>query len=170
MSKSFTLNNRRETLEVHGSAFSFPSKPYSPNPPKLVQLVASSTALLKASSSRFHHSTLLPLAAIFPAVRISNSSSLSLASLTLVADSTRSGWQRCRLEALTCSHVFELHRTSSSHRSRRSPGRHPVRAWTATGSGRASHRAPPICRAALYGKHVRFQEAVEGHRRQHRQL
>jgi Aldehyde dehydrogenase family len=48
-----------------------PSKPYSPNP----QLVASSTALLKASSSRCHHSTLPPSAVIFLAVRISNSPS-----------------------------------------------------------------------------------------------
>lgn len=71
MSKSFILSNHRGTLEGHGSASSFSSsnQPYISNVTNAIPAV-SSTALLRVSSSQFHHSTLLLLVVIFPAVRI----------------------------------------------------------------------------------------------------
>jgi hypothetical protein len=126
---------------------------------------ASSIALSKASSLRFHRS-ISPLSAeIFQAVRITDYSPLIVFVFLTTAHSTRPRWQRCRMEAVARSDIFKLPRAPNSHRGWRAPRCHPIRAGSAPRSRRAGNRASRVCCVALYWEHVRVQEAVEGHRR-----
>jgi hypothetical protein len=77
--------------------------------------------------------------------------------------STCSRWKCCCMEALTRSHIFKLYYSPNSYRSRSTSGCHPVRTWPATRSCGTGNCASRVCRPALYWKHFRIQEVMEGH-------
>ena len=107
-----------------------------------------STALSRASSSQFRHSTSQLLVVISLEVRTVEFSPSVLLTTT---DSTGSRRKCCPVEALACSDVLELYYTSNSYGSRRASGGHPVRARPATGSCRTGDRTSRICWTTLYG-------------------